>query len=284
MAKGLALHESLVRHSSEPFNLHILTCDMDTFWILSELNLPHVELIPLEAFEHQLKLQPVRESRSRTEYLWTLASCLMDYLLPWHESITYLDADVFFFSDPNVIYEEIGEKSIGITPHRFATKDRARLAKNGEFNVGVVYAKNSSVGRACISRWANQCRAWCFNRNEGGKFGDQAYLDAWPKDYQEEVRVIENVGVNLGPWSVNNFIVHERFAKVCVHNDKLVCYHFHEYVSPSNPTRWELRECDRKLIYEPYNRAFTAAQFRIASVNSSLKSRRQSGEQRMQTA
>ncbi len=293
LAKGLALHESLLRHSSEPFTLHILACDVDTFWILAEMNLKNVELISLESFESVLKLEPVKESRSRTEYLWTLASCLMEYLLPWHESITYLDADVFFFSDPKVIYEEIGTKSIGIVPHRFNEREARRLAINGQFNVGVVYARNGGAGLTCVKRWAAQCREWCFSRNESGKFGDQAYLDSWPKDYPGEVCIIENLGVNLGPWAIANYEVSEWMTfdasdsagpVQCKHSvmvigkenaDHLVCYHFHEFQDPQYLTGWKLRYTDCQLIYGPYCYAWTEANRRIAATKAQLETRRQ---------
>ncbi len=196
----------------------------------------------------------------------------MEYLLPQFDAITYLDADIFFFSDPKVIYEEIGNKSIGIVPHRFSERERIRLGNNGTFNVGVVYAANTPSGRTCIGRWAEQCREWCFARNDNGKFGDQAYLDSWPQDYPGEVCIIKNLGVNLGPWSIGNYgifqsgkfvdgIYRSNAGPICIgipsstFSDELVCYHFHEYIHNLRCTDYPLRLRDRELIYEPYIQA-----------------------------
>lgn len=275
-AKGLALHESLLRHSSEDWQLHILCLDMDTFWLLSEMKLKNVELIPLGPFERALKLEPVRDSRTHQEYAWTLASCLMEYLLPSFDALTYLDSDIYFFSDPKVIHEEVGEKSIGITPHRFNQRDEKRLGSNGTYNVGVVVSKATPTGLRCISRWAEQCREWCFSRNEKGKFGDQAYLDSWPQDCPGEVCVIENFGVNLGPWAIGNYIV--EYVSGCVQLTKstslgsvcelrintLVAYHFHEFQGPDQLTNWKLRPEDKELIYAPYVKAYLEAKERIS--------------------
>ena len=285
-AKGLALHASLLKHSSEDFMLHVLCMDKETFWLLAEMELPHVELIPLESFEKALKLQPVRESRSWQEYCWTCASSLMELLLPLYDGITYLDADLYFFSDPKVIHEEVADKSIGITPHRFNEKDRKRLGANGSFNVGVVYAANTYTGRDCIAKWAEQCRHWCFNRNEAGKFGDQAYLDSWPKDYPGEVCVIEDPGVNLGPWAVGNYRIwdcgsYESGPTVWVGNlwtgtsSELICYHMHEYKNATQLTGWKLRPEDIELIYSPYNFAIQTATRKVIDARRAVDARRE---------
>lgn len=287
-AKGLALHESLLKHSSEPFVLHILACDTDTFYMLSDMKLKNVEVIPLEPFESAMKMQPVKASRSHVEYMWTLASSFMEYLLPWFDSLTYLDADIFFFSDPKVIFEEIGERSIGIVPHRFNEKERKRLGKNGEFNVGVVYAKNSPVGLKCISKWANQTREWCFGRNEGGKFGDQAYLDSWPTEYRDECFIIYHLGVNLGPWAVGNYEIGRDDEGIAIAEPNLIftliCYHFHEFIDQNNLTKWKLRPEDRDLIYAPYVKAFNAAQERIAEFKRARQEGIDMAERRWETA
>lgn len=252
--KGLALHTSLLRHSSEPFTLHILALDQITWKILYDMNLENVDLMYMEHFEYMMHMEPVKASRSQVEYFWTCASNLMEFLMPWtnDDGITYLDADTFVYSDPCVIFTEIGSRSIGIVPHRLNDHDRARLGSNGTFNVGVVVTKNSHAGRKCLSKWARQTREWCFNRHEDGKFGDQAYLNEFEGDYPGEVAVIKNLGVNLGPWSLGNFAVTKRGADVFINDDKLCIYHFHEFRDEQRLTYWPLRSEDRALIYAPY--------------------------------
>lgn len=267
LPKGLALHESLLKHSSEDFVLHILACDMNTFWLLSEMKLKNVEVIPLDPFESALKLAKVKKSRTLQEYLWTLASSLVEYLLPWVDQLTYLDADIFFYSDPKVIFEEIGDRSIAITPHRFNDKDRPRLAKNGEYNVGVVSFRNNSTGLLCAMTWAAQCREWCFNRNEEGRFGDQKYLDEWPARYGKDLHIWGHYGINAGPWNIGNYEVWRDDEGIALGDGtrifNLVCYHFHEFQDIQNPTNWKLRPEDKLLIYAPYGSAIALAKERI---------------------
>lgn len=263
LAKLLAMHESLSRHSNEPFTLNVLAMDQETFALLYDMQLSNVELIPLTGFERALNLDPIRKSRSYKEFCWTCASSLMEYLMPWvdAEGVTYLDADLFFFSDPRIIFAEIGSRSIAITPHNFPPA-RCDMERNGIYNVGWVTARNTTAGKACISRWAAQCREWCYDRvEEHHACGDQKYLDTWPTDYPGEVCAISNIGVNVAPWNVSQWSVTHG---PCVNLTPIVFYHMHEFTGPDHLTYYKLRAEDRALIYAPYVESWTSNARRIA--------------------
>lgn len=279
-AKGICLYESLKRYSTEDFTLHVLALDNETAWLLAELALPNVEILPHNVFEKAMHLEHIKMSRAWNEWCWTVASQLMEYLMPWVGDVTYVDSDVMWFANPEVVFQEIGDRSIGIVPHRFNDIDRQRLGKNGEYNVGIIYARNSEAGRQCIGQWAKNCRDWCYARNEGGKFADQAYLDSWETDYPGEVAVIRNLGVNLGPWSIGNFSITNRGESVFVNDDELVAFHYHEYLHGQRLTNYKLRECDIELIYKPYAVANAEANDQITIAEEMIKARR--GQQSLQ--
>jgi hypothetical protein len=273
LAKGLALHESLVRHHAEPFSLSILAMDMETFWLLSEMRLPHVEVIPLQSFERALRLQAVRESRTWAEFCWTLASSLVDYLLPWTPGgMTYLDSDLYFYSDPQAIFDELGEKSIAIIPHRFPRAKEAKAKEVGIYNVSWVTFRDTPAGMHCAQQWAAQCREWCFNKNEAIRFGDQKYLDTWEADYPGEVCAVENIGAGLAAWNIAQY----RITDGPKANDApVVFYHFHEYKDERHLTNYPLRPQDRRLIYQPYIESIRDVESRIASIQGMLNQRRE---------
>ena len=284
-AKGLALHESLLRHSSEPFVLHILTMDMETFWLLESMHLENVRLIPLQSFEMALNLEPVRQSRSWKEFCWTVASSLMEYLLPSVDDVTYLDADLYFFSDQKVIFDEVGALSIGITPHRFPAH-RKHMEINGIYNVGLVAAKNNDIGRECISTWARNCRDWCFNRvEEHHACGDQKYLDTWNSDYPGKVCSIQHPGVNLAPWNIDGYVISaDEAGNPLVDGLPVVFYHFHEFQHAHQLTNYHLRIYDKKCIYEPYIAAWERASLRIYEQEKIIAERRAETELQGQRA
>ncbi len=274
-AKGLALYESLTKHSSEPFTLHVLAMCSQTEKILNELALPNMHVMSLGAFELALNLKPIREGRSWAEYCWTVASSLMEYLMPWlgSEGITYLDSDLMFYGDPKEIFDEVGQRSLGIIPHRFPD-DRRFMERNGIYNVGWVSARNTEAGRRCIARWAAQCREWCFARNEDGKFGDQSYLDTWPTDFPGEVAAIENPGAGLAPWNIATYRLIAAGESVQVDDRSLVFYHFHEFVDETFLTGYELRSEDLTLVYCPYVTAWTEAKRKIQAVEKTFADRK----------
>ncbi len=285
LAKGLVLHESLRKHSSQPFTLHILAMDLETISLLIDLNLENTELLLLSNFERAMNLEPIKQSRTWQEYCWTVASCLMEYLMPWVSDVTYLDADLCFFSDPRIIFDEIDTNSIGITPHRFPTH-RKHMEKNGIYNVGLVFARNNDMGRKCIAKWAQQCREWCFNKTEGDHAcGDQKYLDTWPEDYRGEVCVIENPGVNLAPWNIEQYKISVGIdLEPTVNGTSVVFYHLHEFRNETFMTGYAMKPEAIDFIYKPYVSMWKAACERIGLAEAAAAERRRQLEMQAQRA
>ncbi len=265
LAKGLAMIESLRRHSGEPFAITVLALDDETRFSLEALNINEVFTIELRNFEMELSLAAVKASRSWQEYCWTLASVFTDQMTGFRsfKEITYLDADLFFFSDPEVIFDEIGDRSIGIIPHRLIPSKR-HLEVNGKFNVGWVTFRNNETGRECARRWAQQCRHRC-SATDG--CGDQKYLDEWPDRYGDEVCIIQNIGANLAPWNLANYRITEGPKADDI---PAVFFHAHEFQELEGGafrlTNYELRDADIHLIYGPYIDAYKAAKERIESI------------------
>lgn len=267
LAKGLALHASLMKHSSAPFCLNILPVDDAGEWMLRQLDLPNVNIIDRGLFERRMNLGKVRASRSHREYCWTLASQALEFML-WltQNEITYLDADLFFFSDPEPVFAEIGDRSIAVTPHRLIPSKK-HLEVNGLFNVGWVTFKYTEAGQACCYGWAFQCRQQC-SATEG--CGDQLYLDAWPAKYGSGLCQL-GIGVNVAPWNVGNWTLTPGPA---VDGRPIVCFHFHEYVHGERLTNYQLRDVDCDLIYRPYVDTMTASAERVIKERNQLQSER----------
>lgn len=257
--QGLALYESLYQHSSEPFKLWILALDHETEQVLGQLRLQHAEILSCDSFKRDLA--QIFQSRTHQEWCWGLASQFCERLI--HSGlleVTYCDADTYFFSDLEPFFGEIGHRSIAITPHRLIPS-KGHLEVNGLYNVGVVHFRNTDVGRRCLERWAAQCREKC-SATDG--CGDQLYLNEWPGLYGKECCIIDNIGVNAGPWSLANWQV---TAGPRLDGVQLICYHAHEFdYEQHRLTNYELRPEDITFIYEPYLEAFRRAKERIESV------------------
>ncbi len=271
LPQGLALLESLKQHSAEPFELHILAMDLGLDLALTLSNLGIGNFITLGALEEYYpRLEDLRLSRSWQEHCWTMASVYSDWLLEscGDEEVTYLDADLFFFSNPSPIFAQIGKRSIAITPHRLPdNSQKARLEANGKYNVGFVHFKNTEAGANCLSRWATKVRERC-----SAKYGcgDQVYLDSWETDYPGEVAILGH-GINTGPWNLSAYEVTQYDGQVFLGRDPLYCYHFHEWAMREDGsirrTNYPLRQRDIDLIYDPYATAIKQAKKQLEAVH-----------------
>jgi hypothetical protein len=226
LTRAVALHQSLVRHSPE-FTLWALCLDDDVYSAVSALNLESLRPVRLSELEAaDPALVAARENRSTVEYYFTLSPELPLYLLdrvPEIESITYLDSDLLFYSNPQPILDELALGSVVIVSHRFAPHLR-HLAIYGEFNVAMLSFRNDRPARAVLGRWREQCLEWCYDRVEDGKFADQGYLNGWPG--LPGVRVLDHPGVDLAPWNFMQYRIDLAADPPTVDGQPLVFYPF----------------------------------------------------------
>jgi len=263
LTRGLLLHESLSRNISR-FHLFIFAFDQLTYDILNKLQLENTTVISLKEFENE-ELLEAKKSRSRAEYCWTCTSSTIDYVLENYKvpACTYLDADLIFYSSPEVLLGELKNgKNVLITEHRFSNFAKLfEQRRAGRFCVQFITFAARDDSRKILNTWKNQCIDWCYARYEDGKFGDQKYLENWPEQY-ENVHVLEHLGGGIAPWNARQF----HFVK---ENDKLfgiksgsgerfevIFFHFH-YIKLSHSgfadLGWNRLPKEVKILfYKPY--------------------------------
>jgi hypothetical protein len=177
--------------------------------------------------------------------------------------VTYLDADLWFFAPVDAIYDEIEVGSVAIVEHRYPPTRRS-LNRFGTYNVGWVSFRNDSEGRECLGWWDSQCRAWCFDRVESGKFADQGYLDQFANQTDRLV-VIANPGVDLAPWNLGRHRVAGAPGCPTADGRPVVCFHFHGvrrvgdrfYWKNAYYHGWTTRPV-RDLLFRPYLSALSS--------------------------
>jgi hypothetical protein len=194
------------------------------------MNLEHVTIISLSEFEDK-NLLAVKDTRTKAEYCWTCTPSVIDYCIHTYDlsDCTYIDADLYFFSNPNVLIEEMEDKSVLITEHRY-TKKYDKSATSGIYCVQFITFKNTSDGMAALNWWKDRCIEWCYARKEDGKFGDQKYLDDWTTRF-EGIHVLRNLGGGVAPWNVQQYqlsnIENKVYLQPTGQMDELVFFHFH---------------------------------------------------------
>jgi hypothetical protein len=231
LPRGLALYRSLERVCPD-FHLRVFCMDDEAERLLRDLasELPRLTVIPLAELErHDRELLEVKPTRTQLEYCWTATPAVSLYCLetePGLSEITYLDADLMFFSEPRPVFDEMGDASVLIVPHRYAPQWQSSEETSGTYNVQFMTFRRDSRGLEALHWWRDRCIEWCYYRLEDGKLGDQKYLDDWPERF-EGVHVLEHPGGGLAPWNAERYRIEERDGRVLVDGRPLVFYHYH---------------------------------------------------------
>ena len=230
LAQGLALWRSLARHDAEAV-LWVLALDGETAGVLRARGDARLRVLELEELlAADPELEAVRSARPRNEFIFTLTPCLVRWLLRTrteNEVLIYLDADLYFFADPAPIRRELGEGSVLVVPHRYpAWHDDSPWY--GRFNVGVLGFRADKNGRACVDWWRERCLESCALAGDGTRYGDQKYLDAWPRRFAGVVEA-RNLGVNAAPWNWAGLSWEIGAGGVRVGGEALVVFHFAQF-------------------------------------------------------
>lgn len=270
LARGLALHASLAAVCDD-FTLWVLPLSDETEGFLDQAGLGSLQVVrmsSLESFDPELRAS--RANRSLVEFYFTCSPCLLRYLFAQHPDImevTYLDSDLYFFSSPEILFNEISGASVAISPHRFSPKAALSHAKFGRYNVGWLTFRNDANGHACLDWWRDRCLEWCFDRVEADRYADQKYLDRFEALFGG-VHVIDHPGANLAPWNLARYAVECHDGKVVVDDRELVFFHFQglrqltEHMYDSNLTGYgtRLTELVRQHVFRPYLDALQRAE------------------------
>ena len=226
--KFLALISSL-NACCNNFKLFVL-CAHDIVWhILNSIHIPNVFPIMLSEVENEVLLKAKAE-RHFHAYCWTLKPVFLHHIMGNNKDCRYyahLDADLFFFNNPDNIFVENTDASLFLTHHRNSRDFLKYYGVTGAFNTGFVGCRNNSVALAAVTKWKNQCIEYCPIKEDPVRkiFGDQRYVESWPEEYPG-VHVVRSPGINTALWNVTNYTVSFRDGKVTINEYPLVFYHF----------------------------------------------------------
>jgi hypothetical protein len=268
LPRGLALYQSLRSHCPS-FQLWVLCMDRTCYDVLARLALPGLSVISLEEYEKDdPDLLRAKTTRTLIEYYFTCSPSLPLFILNRHpqvDVITYLDADLGFFADPQPLFEEMGDRSIAIIGHRCAPYLEG-WERFGIYNVGWLSFRRDQHALECLHWWRERCLEWCYDRCENGRFADQKYLDDWPTRFHG-VAVLQHKGANLAPWNLANYVIRRERDRVWVDDQPLIFFHFHRlkqiegWVYDPTMANYNAKASSvvRRSIYAPYIRTLVEA-------------------------
>ena len=237
--KAIALYRSLDKCAKGQFRLYFFCFDDKAYDVLESMSLDGVVLIKSTVFDNDT-MRRLKKERTKAEYCWTCTPQSIEYVLDRYdeESVTYIDADLYFFSNPKPLFDEIHEANANVTivEHRFADNHNGRkmLKRSGKYCVEFNYFDQTEESRKCLAWWRDKCIEWCYHLYEPDRMGDQKYLMQFPKLFKG-VHELQHLGGGVAPWNLaqyrldaqhsNNQLIH-LLEKDTGKKFVLVFYHF----------------------------------------------------------
>lgn len=200
--RGIVMYESL-KKNCENFHLYIFAFDDALLKYLKQKELSNTTIISLGEFEDE-RLLSIKGERSTRAYCWTCESLTIQYCLNHYDidNCTYIDADLYFYSNPKVLIDEMGDNDVLLTEHRYSANEN--IPYGGRFCVQFMAFRNTVNGRKILDWWCDKCIEWCGEESENGQFGDQMYLEDWPERF-EKVHVLQHLGGGVAPWNMQQY-------------------------------------------------------------------------------
>ncbi|MBQ9926585.1 MAG: hypothetical protein IJO65_01285 [Lachnospiraceae bacterium] len=220
--KGLVLYDSLSAVSNN-FKLYVFAFDQKSYHILKDLEYPNLVPVSLEEFEDE-RLLTAKSNRTEQEYCWTCSSHTIKYVLEKkkEDNCTYIDADMLFYADPQILFDEIVESKcdVSIIEHRLSTNlENNRVLKlSGRFCIEFNTFFATENGLAILNWWCDRCIELCTATPDGVHFGDQKYLDDWEERFKG-VHILQHLGAGVAPWNIAQY----RLKKI--ENEKIYILH-----------------------------------------------------------
>lgn len=278
--RGIILYKSLEKVTDD-FKLYIFAFDDRSYEILKEMNFAKAIIIHHSEFETK-ELLKLKSERTKAEYCWTCTPVIINHVLTRYDEsdCTYIDADMYFFSDPKPLFDEIygSNADIVITPHRFSNslRDRRLCKRSGKYCVEFNFFNQSLNAKDALTWWTNKCAEWCFHIYEPERFGDQKYLMKFPLLFKG-VHELQHLGGCVAPWNLKQYklvsenpvVLIEKVSELKGTDEfELILYHFQnlrfissKYVNVSSEIH---NKRLKDVVYKPYLREMVEIRKKLA--------------------
>jgi ubiquinone/menaquinone biosynthesis C-methylase UbiE len=204
---ALALYHSISRyHASATLNVLITDHCTDLSYLsgdFPQIRFDYAKDLCNEGIAKNIKNKYA--VRQEDCFRWSMKPVYITHLLRLgFDQVFYLDGDLFFFSGPDFLSEELSGCSVLLTPHWRTSAPQVDpanfevLQTSGLYNAGFVAA--SRQGIPAMEWWASVCEYQCIKDTKRGLFADQAYLNLLPI-YFDGVKILRHRGCNVANWN-----------------------------------------------------------------------------------
>ena len=223
--QGVALYQSLVRYAGN-FQIYVLCMDQVSFSMLIKMNFANLISLAVEDIMTP-ELAEVRLRTTHGQFCWVCQPFICKYILDQFQvdMVTYLEADSLFFSSPEILFDELGTRSVSLVPHNYSS-EFDNSASAGKFCVQFNAFRNDVLAREVLAYWIKCCLQ--YDKSLPRTYPGQKSLDDWPNLFKC-VAVIEHCGAGVAPWNIRGYKLELRANAQHVNGFPVVFFHYHQY-------------------------------------------------------
>lgn len=279
LTKGLAMLDSLLNHDKN-YKIYVVCLDKKTLQIMEALSLPNVRLVPLQFIEHKNpELRVSKKKHGVYEYNLLLRPIILKHLLqavPAGSILMYLDADMYFFSGVDSVFQELDGASVFVHS-RSLPSGKEFLCADGKHSAEIIAFRNDVEAHHALELWKLRCLEHTDQKDiqsadGASRFGNQKNLDFF-QGILQAVHISKNPGFCVAPWNVGGFILSTSPDGIpLVDGSRVISYHFHSFsmiaegcASPALPD-YPLSAEALRLFVAPYFEAIERALDCVRSV------------------
>lgn len=273
--QGVALHRSLMRHAGD-FKLYALCMDIAAYDLLAGMESDNLIPISVDALVTP-EVARVRERTTHGQFCWVCQPLICRFILDRFgpDMVTYLESDSMFFSDPAVLFDELGAKSVSIVPHNFSP-EFDNSADAGRFCVQFNAFRNDAAAAHVLAHWRESC--FRYDKRAPHSYPGQTCLDDWPTQF-DCVAVIEHRGAGVAPWNIRGYELGTDGPVPQVDGEPVVFYHYHQYGRLKSgghelggyPMTAKVIDC----FYRPYIAELRRAEWLVHTIDPNFNHRRE---------
>lgn len=225
LVQGLTCVHTLKKYNKDVF-IYILALDQETKLKLKNLKLSFIKVIELNLlFKKFPTLKIEKKKRKLNEFFFLLTPFLINFLLKYKkiDHVTYVDADLIFFSDISKIKSLLKKNDILASYH----DHEGGKITTGKYNVGFLIFRNNTKVLNLLRIWMTQCM---ISTTVDGNYsniicGDQKYLESWEKNKQLRFSGIKIKNFNIGAWNITKKNFTKKNGILMCDNLRLYCIH-----------------------------------------------------------
>jgi len=179
-----------------------------------------------------------------------------------YDKIIYIDPDIYFYSSPTAIFDELTTHNCLLTPHIIDTEvnytgnvNETEFLFAGIYNLGFIGLKKSRQTTKLLDWWANRLQSLCYGDRLESLHVDQKWMDLGAVLFSEDVHSFKHPGLNIAYWNVHERIISKSSTGISVQKKNevanlydLVFMHF----SGVNPLNIYINKQSRNIDIRDY--------------------------------